>query len=186
MWTAAERVVSWFWDKILGNFLWWIFLGVVSFVYSRLRPYLANGWQNALGLFRGNVATKPRHEKSSRWEAVGNWGLVFSIVLLAIWSQNLDSKNRRLQTNMERFVLPRHLSQDQSKAISDFLSKYPANQVSVYTVTYDTEAQDFSQELIRAIRKGGWAVDSPGPVPLTCPHLSCTRSYDSLCLRVCG
>jgi hypothetical protein len=54
-------------------------------------------------------------------------------------------------------VLPRRLTPDQKKIISNFLKQFESFEVS-FQVLRNEEASQFSQDLQDAIRKGGWTI----------------------------
>jgi hypothetical protein len=84
---------------------------------------------------------------------------------LCVWAyfistkvQGMTEDVRHLRAQMARYVLPRHLTQEQINSISEYLAQQDRNTVIMNIINRDEEAGGFRADIQRALEKGGWAV----------------------------
>ncbi len=73
--------------------------------------------------------------------------------------ESLRADVKQIRTDMNRYVMPRHLSDEASKKISDYLLKYEPKQLTIVFVTNSEEAGEYELDFERAFKTGGWKVD---------------------------
>lgn len=96
-------------------------------------------------------------------------GTAIGLVLLAlttlgligwnIWSQQ---RITHLEAQMERYVLPRHLTQNQKDSIAEYLrnSGIEPQTVEMRIITRNEEASSYRADLQQALEKAGWPVSN--------------------------
>lgn len=197
--------LSWLWDKVAGNFLWSVILVLLGFLYSKTRNWLLRMWSRIWSWCVATVAklrrrpapevTTPATLPSKRWDAAGVWFLVFAIILLAIWNRKIEhemvSLNQSmiamnqgrehdihdLRVEMTRYVLPRHLSQDQIQRFGKYLAaNTQPHEVTIKYLMGDDEAESYASDLAAAFRAGNWF---PNMIPLNPGSIKCQPSPQS-------
>jgi hypothetical protein len=73
---------------------------------------------------------------------------------------------------LDRFVLPRQLSEGQIKSIGSFLQNFQPQEVSFELVQGDQEANVYQNDLQHALEKAGWHIKEVKSVPETSQSLS--------------
>lgn len=94
-------------------------------------------------------------------------GFIFVASIAWILSDSRKA-NADLAKTMARYVLPRHLTDDQITAISKYLSGFPSQAVKFLVMKNSEEASSYRADFQRAIEQGGWrvtAVDYTDDIP---------------------
>lgn len=84
---------------------------------------------------------------------------------LAVWLLTINVKMSALRDDIDCFVIPRSLTEDQILGIGEFLAKYDPHEIVVASVKYDVEAGNYSGDFRRAFEKGGWTVTGVSGIP---------------------
>lgn len=122
----------------------------VRWCWTKFVP--ANSW----------LATLPVH--------LGSWLMnkypvivIAIIALLAAWQLGrLTAEQRQVNDVLSRYVLPRHLSEDQIGAIAEYLSSYDSQTFKIVSVKNSGEAAEYGADFQTALERGGWKIDG-GP-----------------------
>jgi hypothetical protein len=72
---------------------------------------------------------------------------------------DVQSQLGSIQTTVDYFVTPRHLTSEQAKTIADHLLDRPAQTVTVRSCNHDSEAHNYASQIYDSLRAGGWEVD---------------------------
>jgi hypothetical protein len=67
---------------------------------------------------------------------------------------------------LNRFVLPRHLTDNQIQIIAGSLKPLEPQNFDVEYSIYDEEARQYAAEIQKALEFGGWHLKSPIPIPI--------------------
>lgn len=99
----------------------------------------------------------------SRWQRSNMWPLILIwigtlIVLSGFTWAYLDyrSSQSEIASALARYVLPRHLSEEQIKKIADYLSQYPSHKFHTVLVEKNQEASSYASDIQKALKAGGW------------------------------
>ncbi len=65
---------------------------------------------------------------------------------------------REIKKGMNRYVLPRHLTDQQSKEISDYLLHYDPKELTIVFALNNEEASEYELDFEHAFTRGGWTV----------------------------
>jgi len=71
----------------------------------------------------------------------------------------MQSDLATIRGDFDQYVKPRHLTQAQAKAISDYLLPRPAQTVDVFFIYPDSEAAQYAAEISSALHMGGWTAN---------------------------
>jgi hypothetical protein len=93
---------------------------------------------------------------------IGTWltmtvamaGVVWQYSKPAIEPDDLKS----LRDDFDKYIKPRRLTADQITAISEFLLKRPAQEITIYWDSLDQEAGQYASDIYQALHQGGWDV----------------------------
>jgi len=121
------------------------------------------------------------------------------VLLLIIWNvrlqsrvnsfeQNMPQRLKRLETEMFRYVLPRQLTPEQSKAFSEYLlSHSEPHEVTIRYVIGDTESASYAAQIGTALTAGNWYANMApvSPASIVChtnpvPELMCASDLDKM------
>jgi hypothetical protein len=95
------------------------------------------------------------------WPMIGMvvGGLIF--IGCVIW-QLVDNRrsNAEIQETLSRYVLPRHLSEQQIITIGEYLSKYDPQQFKMIVIKHNEEASSYRADIQRALTLGGWELST--------------------------
>lgn len=84
-------------------------------------------------------------------------GLLF--IGCAIWVlAGLNGSNQDILRALNRYVLPRHLSEQQIATIADYLQKHPPQKVKFSIIRNNEEASSYRVDIQQALLKGGWEI----------------------------
>jgi hypothetical protein len=93
------------------------------------------------------------------WPTIGMvvGGLLF--IACVVWQLTENRRgNAEIQETLSRYVLPRHLTEQQIKIIGDYLSQYPPQQYKFVLVKNYEEVGAYRVDIQRALTLGGWDV----------------------------
>jgi hypothetical protein len=91
------------------------------------------------------------------WPTIGIvlGGLIF--IGCVVWQLAENRRaNAEIQETLSRYVLPRHLSEQQINTIGDYLSKYDPQQFKMMVIKNNEEASSYRADIQRALTAGGW------------------------------
>jgi len=71
--------------------------------------------------------------------------------------------NENIEQTLNRYVLPRHLTEKQIAAIADYLKGFEPQTVKILIPKGNSEAGSYASDFYTALQQGGWAVTSMGP-----------------------
>lgn len=71
---------------------------------------------------------------------------------------------------LDRFVLPRQLSESQIQSFGDFIKQFPKPDVAIEVVKGDEEAANYAQDLKKAFIKASWMTENTGIMWTTIPE----------------
>jgi hypothetical protein len=93
------------------------------------------------------------------WPSIGMvvGGLLF---IACVWWQLAENRraNAEIHETLSRYVLPRHLSEQQIKTIGDYLAQYPPQQYKFVLIKNYEEGGAYRVDIQRALTLGGWDV----------------------------
>jgi hypothetical protein len=93
------------------------------------------------------------------WPVVGLVAGTLLILGSLVWMYaDSHSTMRDIQIALKRYVLPRHLTDQQSAAISQYLKQRQPFEAKVIAVKNNTEASRYAEDIRQALIKGGWTV----------------------------
>jgi len=133
--------------------------GIGWFLWSPVTNLVKNHWRFRAWRYR----TRTRIRRVPMWPLVGVLvgGLLFvgctAWVLFKISVANNDT-----QTALTRYVLPRHLSQQQMDIISTYLQQHQPFSVKLRTIAMNSEASGYGSDIQKALKSGGLIVDFEG------------------------
>jgi hypothetical protein len=134
--------------------------GVLWFAFGRYRKWIQR-YQNA-----------PDSPSKRRWKLrlrrlmhalpiigiiVGGFLFVGSIAWVLA---DVRRANEELGQTLSRYVLPRHLSEQQIDTIGTYLAQFPPQTASMTVVKNSEEANSYRADFQRAVEKGGWTITS--------------------------
>jgi hypothetical protein len=98
----------------------------------------------------------------SLWPIIGMFGGALIFLSCAVWlfSDN-RATNREIQQALRRYVLPRHLTEQQTAAISGYLLQHDPPKETKVIITVperDAEAAAYADDIRQALVKGGWPI----------------------------
>jgi hypothetical protein len=109
-------------------------------------------------------------------QTLAQWGsnpAPYVIILLLLWGHlqtlairrnielaTLRNDQHSMTEVLNRFALPRQLSETQSNSIAQFLKSFPSQDVGIEVVQGDEEAISYGIDLQNALKRGGWNVKS--------------------------
>jgi len=88
----------------------------------------------------------------------GSLLLALLIVLLLILFRPLSRQIQEMRRLLDRYVVPRHLTEEQIDTIAGHLREYPPGRVVLRFPGHDSETAAFRGDFGRALRQGGWEV----------------------------
>ena len=95
------------------------------------------------------------------WPMIGI--VIGGLVLIAcvVWqlAENRQT-NAEIQETLSRYVLPRHLSEQQIDTIAGYLSKYDPQQFKMIVIKNNEEASSYRSDIQRALTAGGWELST--------------------------
>lgn len=90
------------------------------------------------------------------------------------WNLSLQQQVRRLEVQMMRYVLPRHLTKDQIEKFGEYLGGHsPPHEVKIVYIMGDSESQRYAEDFSSAFRKGNWV---PNMTPINPLEINCDVS----------
>jgi|ERR1700733_106295 len=120
-----NRMLLWVWDRIVGNFLWWIILLILGSFGAAVK----SRWPQLKVFF----TTFPFKHSTQSVDINNSVSMPFyilsilllgcAVILMALWNQHIQRDTKRLHVQMVRFVLPRSLSEDQMVSVGKVLSQ---------------------------------------------------------------
>ena len=133
-------------------------------------------WRWGASLFRwvaskfrqiGFVKVRPAGPRASPAGRLQMWLVVGSIAGLLLFCAciiwlilDLRSTNAEIQSALRRYVLPRHLTEQQIKIVSEYLLKYDPQEVKFIVTKDNEECSSYRADFQRALEQGGWKVTS--------------------------
>jgi hypothetical protein len=66
--------------------------------------------------------------------------------------------NRDLESTLSRYVLPRHLTEEQIAAIATYLKGFPPQTAKILVPSGNREANSYASDFYQALQQGGWTV----------------------------
>lgn len=109
---------------------------------------------HSLGRLAGNATS---------WYLVLLLWLVYVAVTNIISQMKTNNEIRGLRNDVQsianvinRLVLPRHLTKQQQRIISDFLAQFEPHEYAFELSLYDREAGDYRADIEQPLIKGGW------------------------------
>jgi hypothetical protein len=124
---------------------------------------------------------KPKEgsRSASLFERLGRWGsspIPYALVVFLMWfyfetlavRRNIELASLRndqqsITQALDRFVLPRQLSERQMDSIGGYLKQFPSVVFSFDIAKGDEEAGQYAADLGRALEKGGWHLSAKDP-----------------------
>ncbi|MBZ9860729.1 hypothetical protein [Mesorhizobium sp. CA12] len=116
-------------------------------------PYvgmLATPWQAVLAVANADLTRQIALQGS-----VFMVGLIAATLLLV---RPLRNEMTGMRKAMDRYVMPRHLSQEQQTKIADLLSAHPPQEVILVQPHRCEEASSYRSDFHTALTKGGWKI----------------------------
>lgn len=86
-------------------------------------------------------------------------GLLFTVSVAWVLADNRRANEETIQV-LSRYVLPRHLSEEQIGTIGGYLSKYAPCEAKFVVVKNSEEASSYRSDIQRALQLGGWTITS--------------------------
>jgi hypothetical protein len=177
-------IFRWILERVSGNALWDLikFL-LVTYVLVWLRSGILRCWN-----FGARQVQKWRHRPPTHvyvaekprlltLDSVGTLCLVVVLLLLGVWNRKIERDNDLLHSYMLRYVLPRHLSQQQINDFGAYLKSHTEpHEVTIYYINGDIESQEFAEDVANAFRAGEWL---PNWKPLDPTAISCSAAAPS-------
>lgn len=81
------------------------------------------------------------------------------VIGCAVWLYvNSISRTQQIQDALKRYVLPRHLSEEQIAKIADYLSQHSPQRFKMLVVKRNEEASSLRADIQTALTRGGWTV----------------------------
>jgi hypothetical protein len=68
------------------------------------------------------------------------------------------SANEEFEQTLRRYVLPRHLSDDQISTVADYLKGFDSQTALILVPKGDSEAGSYASDFYKALQQGGWTV----------------------------
>jgi len=134
-----------------------MFFGAFALIFISLGrsawPYLgmlSTPWQALLALLNA--------EQARQILTLGSVLMVALIAATLLLVRPLQSEIVEMRKAMERYVMPRHLSQEQQTKIADFLSSKPPQEVVLVQPNHYEEAGSYRADFHQALTKGGWKI----------------------------
>lgn len=132
-------------------------------------------------VFLFGVFFRPRPDSESvLLRRLAGWGMSpvpYASAVLLVWvyfetlaiQRNIELATLRndeqsITRALDRFVLPRQISNEQISMIASFLQNFPAQNFTMSIVEGDEEASEYGSYIERALEKGGWHMKSLNPV----------------------
>lgn len=82
------------------------------------------------------------------------------VITAVLGTTETQASIRLLKTQMEHYVLPRHLTQKKMSLIANYLNSFDSHEVVMIVASNDGEASDYSADLRTALQKAGWRIAS--------------------------
>lgn len=89
----------------------------------------------------------------------------------------LENEMIILRDDLDRYAMPRRLTEKQTSVLVEYLSKHKPQTVELRVVKNDQEAAAYSQDIRIAIEKAGWPVSHAPPLPEAQEGLALHYSY---------
>jgi hypothetical protein len=95
------------------------------------------------------------------WPMIGivMFGLLFIVCVVYQLTDNRRA-NSEIQETLSRYVLPRHLTEQQITIIGDYLLQYNPQQVKMVVIKNTEEASSYRADIQRALTRGAWEIIS--------------------------
>jgi hypothetical protein len=89
--------------------------------------------------------------------ALGGLVLLSSVVWVCLEQYRV---NRDVERSLNRYVLPRHLTEKQGAAIADYLKGFEPQTARILVAKGSKEANGYADDFSEALKQGGWTVTS--------------------------
>jgi hypothetical protein len=96
---------------------------------------------------------------SSLFQRVFNFRSLFRVAVV-LWVILVSVSLWKLRDDMDRYVVPRRLTEHQIVTIADYLAKHDPQEVRFVVTKNNEEASQYRGDFHRALEKGGWPVAS--------------------------
>jgi len=87
------------------------------------------------------------------------------LIGLGVWVLIISMKVSSIRSDVNCFVMPRHLSDEQSAKIAKFLSSSGPHEIILNQVEDDEEAGSYRSDFYEVFQKGGWIIAEVNVVP---------------------